>query len=87
MHSATEDDPRYKLVELILNKLIVYFDFWQEEDSRMICLIPEFCYMTGLTDEMRSDFRVMKDLAMYTKLTPTARQACLRKFIRNVNGK
>lgn len=26
----------------------------------MICLIPELCYMTGLTDEIRQDFRVMK---------------------------
>ena len=26
----------------------------------MLVLIPELCHMTGLTDEMRADFRVMK---------------------------
>lgn len=28
-----------------------------------IALIPEFCQVTGLTDSMRADFRLMKDLA------------------------
>ena len=42
--------------------------------------------MTGLTDEMRSNFRVMKDLAQHTRLTPTARQNSLKKFIKNVKG-
>ena len=26
----------------------------------LICLVPELCYMTGLTDSDRADFRVMK---------------------------
>ena len=25
-----------------------------------MCLIPELCYITGLTDAIRQDFRVMK---------------------------
>uniref|UniRef100_A0A8C4YR68 Piwi like RNA-mediated gene silencing 1 n=1 Tax=Gopherus evgoodei TaxID=1825980 RepID=A0A8C4YR68_9SAUR len=37
-------------------------------------LIPELCYLTGLTDKMRSDFSVMKDLAVHTRLTPEQRQ-------------
>lgn len=53
---------------------------------KLIMLIPELCYMTGLTDEMRSDFRVMKEIAQHTRLSPTARQECLVKFVRNVNG-
>lgn len=28
-----------------------------------IALIPELCQLTGLTDVMRADFRLMKDLA------------------------
>ena len=28
-----------------------------------IALIPELCQLTGLTDNMRADFRLMKDLA------------------------
>ena len=26
----------------------------------MVCLVPELCAMTGLTDAARSDFKVMK---------------------------
>jgi len=50
----------------------------------IIALIPELCYMTGLTDEMREDFNVMKDLASHTRITPGQRQVSLRKFCENV---
>jgi len=39
---------------------------WQLE---LICLIPELCCLTGLTDDIRQDFRVMKvrqDLISHT---------------------
>jgi aubergine len=36
-------------------------------------LLPEFCVMTGLTDEIRADFNIMKDLAQATKKEPKAR--------------
>ncbi|OMJ75543.1 hypothetical protein SteCoe_25277 [Stentor coeruleus] len=40
----------------------------------LLCyLLPEFCVMTGLTDEIRSDFNAMKDLAQATKKEPKAR--------------
>lgn len=54
--------------------------------TKLVCLIPELCYMTGLTDEMRNDFHVMKDIAQHTRVTPTVRLASLRTFIKNVNG-
>lgn len=53
--------------------------------TKLVCLIPELCYMTGLTDEMRNDFHVMKDIAQHTRVTPTVRLASLRTFIKNVN--
>ena len=28
----------------------------------MICLVPELCLMTGLTDQMRADFKIMKEV-------------------------
>nr|XP_022317079.1 piwi-like protein 1 [Crassostrea virginica] len=56
------------------------------EKSEAICLIPEFCYLTGLTDELRQDFRVMKELAFHTRVTPQQRVATMRKFINAVNG-
>jgi aubergine-like protein len=30
-----------------------------------VALIPELCQLTGLTDAMRADFRLMKDLAQF----------------------
>lgn len=50
-----------------------------------ICLIPELCFMTGLTDEMRSDFKVMKDVATHTRVTPNQRMNALRTYLDNVN--
>ncbi|KAM8866343.1 piwi-like protein 1 isoform 1-T2 [Synchiropus picturatus] len=44
-------------------------------------LIPELCYLTGLTDKMRSDFQVMKDLGQYTRLGPEQRLGRLNNFI------
>ncbi|XP_064633620.1 piwi-like protein 1 [Lineus longissimus] len=52
--------------------------------AEVICLVPELCYLTGLTDEMRDDFRVMKDLAVHTRINPNQRNRSLREFIRNV---
>lgn len=57
----------------------------EAEKDKLICLIPEFCFLTGLTDEMRSDFKVMKDIAVHTRVTPERRQMALQKFIDNIN--
>ncbi|KAG2470727.1 PIWL1 protein, partial [Polypterus senegalus] len=48
-------------------------------------LIPEFCYLTGLTDKMRSDFTIMKDLSAHTRLTPEQREQRLLGFISNMH--
>ena len=42
--------------------------------STTIALVPELCNMTGLTDQMKADFKVMKDVAQFTRVTPTQRQ-------------
>ncbi|XP_060893634.1 piwi-like protein 1 [Labrus mixtus] len=47
-------------------------------------LIPELCYLTGLTDKMRADFRIMKDLSNHTKLTPEQREGRLNRFVSNI---
>ena len=49
-----------------------------------ILLIPELCHMTGLTDEMRSDFRVMKDLAVHTRVGPSQRVDTLNRFMQDM---
>ena len=37
----------------------------QEGVDTMICLVPELCLMTGLTDTMRADFKIMKEVRFY----------------------
>ncbi|XP_056389515.1 piwi-like protein 1 [Hyla sarda] len=50
-----------------------------------IILIPEFCYLTGLTDRMRSDFNVMKDLATHTRLAPEQREGQVGRFLQYIH--
>ncbi|XP_028171240.1 piwi-like protein Ago3 [Ostrinia furnacalis] len=50
----------------------------------MICLVPELCQLTGLTDDQRANFRLMKDVATYTRITPNQRHAAFKKYIQNV---
>ncbi|XP_056198802.1 piwi-like protein 1 [Falco biarmicus] len=46
-----------------------------------VVLIPELCFLTGLTEKMRSDFNMMKDLAVHTRLPPEQRQCEIGKLI------
>ena len=39
-------------------------------DPIKITLVPELCIAVGLTDAQRADFRVMKDVADFTRLSP-----------------
>jgi aubergine len=48
----------------------------------VIALIPEFCNMTGLTDKMKADFRLMKAVAVNTKLSPEPRRLKVLEFVR-----
>ena len=36
-------------------------------------LIPELCVLTGISEEMRRDFRAMNDIAAFTRLSPNDR--------------
>ncbi|XP_042319601.1 LOW QUALITY PROTEIN: piwi-like protein 1 [Sceloporus undulatus] len=51
----------------------------------VLVLIPELCYLTGLTDKMRSDFNVMKDLSVHTRLAPEQRMREVGKLINYIN--
>ncbi|MCP3663914.1 MAG: hypothetical protein GY696_15715 [Gammaproteobacteria bacterium] len=52
-----------------------------EASSRDVFLIPEFCAMTGLTEEMRNDRRIMQDLAQYTRVPPDQRIGRARGYL------
>merc|ERR1719436_648446 len=54
------------------------------EVERIIKFVPELCFMTGMTDAMRSDFKIMKELGAFTRLNPAQRQESLNNFIQRV---
>lgn len=48
-------------------------------------LIPELCYLTGLRDDIRSDNKLMREIATFTRVSPNQRQMALDKFYDNVS--
>ncbi|OMJ75996.1 hypothetical protein SteCoe_24758 [Stentor coeruleus] len=44
-----------------------------EKGTKEIRLIPELCALTGISEDMRRDFRAMNDIAAYTRLEPANR--------------
>lgn len=50
-----------------------------------IILLPEFCAITGLSDELRANFSVMKDLAEHTRVSPASRVNTLEKFMNDMS--
>lgn len=49
-----------------------------------IWLVPELCFVTGLTDGMRADFNLMKRIAETTKPRPQDRVGQASKFIETI---
>jgi aubergine len=58
----------------------------EQKQEFVFCLIPEICYLTGMTEEMRSDFKVMRDIATHTRVSPNQRALALTKFCENVSS-
>ena len=54
--------------------------------SGPIYLIPELCNMTGLSDEQRANFNLMKSMGEYTRQDPEKRTKTLLKFAERLNG-
>ncbi|XP_073816374.1 argonaute 3 [Musca autumnalis] len=57
----------------------------QSEDI-VFCLVPEICFLTGLREEMRSDFKLMREIATFTRISPNQRLQALEKFYTNINN-
>lgn len=55
------------------------------EATGPVFLIPELVYMTGLSEEQRSNFQLMKNLGEYTRQDPKKRVAALKKFSERLN--
>lgn len=57
-----------------------------EETHYIAAIVPEIAFLTGLSDQMRSDFQVMKQVANFTRVTPNQKLKCISKYIDNVLG-
>lgn len=53
--------------------------------AETIYLVPELCRMTGLTDQQKSNFQLMKSVAEYTRITPGVRIQKLMDFSKRLN--
>ena len=53
--------------------------------SGPILLVPELCAMTGLTDSLKSDFNLKKEMTQRTQLVPNKRIGELYRFLRTMN--
>ncbi|XP_072258800.1 piwi-like protein 4 [Pyxicephalus adspersus] len=53
---------------------------------RIVHLLPELCYLTGLSSRALADFRLMKDLAMETHVNPECRQQRLQGLADSIEG-
>jgi len=51
-----------------------------------ILLVPELCFLTGLSDEVRTDYNIMRDVAVHTRVNPTSRVQTLNTFIRTITS-
>ncbi|KAF8763346.1 Piwi-like protein 1 like protein [Argiope bruennichi] len=54
--------------------------------SKAIYLVPELCCMTGLTESMRSNFAMMREMATKTRLDPSQRVKNLQTFINRLSS-
>ncbi|XP_001605719.1 piwi-like protein Siwi [Nasonia vitripennis] len=56
-------------------------------NDELVYLIPELCRSTGLTDEMRGNFQLMRALAEHTRIAPEARMRRLLAFNNRLRSK
>ncbi|XP_018059690.1 PREDICTED: protein argonaute-3 [Atta colombica] len=55
-----------------------------EKEERTIYLIPELSYAAGLTDNIRNNHYIMKDLSGVTKMSPNQRRDVIRRFLEEI---
>ncbi|XP_061163000.1 piwi-like protein 1 [Saccostrea echinata] len=51
-----------------------------------VYLIPQLCFLTGLTAQQCSDYHVMRDIAETTRVEPFDRAASLQEFVKRINS-
>ena len=58
----------------------------REGNTGPIFLVPELCFMTGLSEEQRANFQLMKALGEFTRQGPAARTEALTKFSKRLSN-
>ncbi len=53
---------------------------------KVLFLVPELCFMTGMTDKMRADFNLNKDIAATTKCPASERMKNTKSLIEDLNN-
>jgi hypothetical protein len=53
-------------------------------DKEEVWLVPELCEMTGLTDSMRADFNLMRDMSKYLHKSPAESKVQIEKVIKQL---
>lgn len=56
------------------------------EPPQRTYLVPELCTPTGLTDDMRKDFRLMRALSHHTRLDPMKRAMSTKELINRLQA-
>lgn len=57
-----------------------------KEERQLVSLVPELCFLTGITDTMRADARVMKDITQCISISPNQRHYAINQFINNIRA-
>ncbi len=52
----------------------------------MILLIPELCCITSISNAMRHDFSLMKEMSVYTHVGPNELFQQLNGFLNDIQG-
>lgn len=55
-------------------------------ESESIALVPELCMQTGMSDDMRADFRLMMELGKLIKPSPGERLNRCGQLIERINN-
>ncbi|VTJ75078.1 Hypothetical predicted protein [Marmota monax] len=55
-------------------------------EAPIVHLMPELCFLTGLTDQATSDFQLMKAVAEETRLSPLGRQQRLARLADDIQS-
>ena len=58
----------------------------QEKETLHFCIVPEISFLTGITDAMRNDGRMMREIASVARVSPNQRMFSFKTFCKNVNS-